>query len=253
MSLLKSTIENWFQKKKKKEKQNSRAWLGRPLMRWDDVSTVVLLIDRESLSADLPQEQLIITPKEAEISAEYPDQTAHLMGESLQLVPPPDILWWLHFIFHLTPPKRLADRAALPQHIFLDVTDSHQSFTHTSRNKCALSFFIILLKDVKFYRSDWQQHWGYGCSDQSSGSWPESSCWPTDYFPWAETDHNQGPFAWGICLILGFCMNPDWYFVLKSHAWIFDSPLTCLLNQQSLLGKPISTFHCGNLIAHWAL
>lgn len=202
MSLLKSTIENWFQKKKKKEKQNSRAWLGRPLMRWDDVSTVVLLIDRESLWADLPQEQLIITLKDAEISAEYPDQTVHLMGEassSYHLTFSDDCI----LFFTSPPPKRLADRAALPQHIFLDVTDSHQSFTHTSLNKCALSFFIILLKDMKFYRSDWQQRWRYGCSDQNSGSWAESSCWPTDYFPWAETDHNHGPLTWGICLILG--------------------------------------------------
>lgn len=74
MSLLKSTIENWFPKKMKK-KQNSCAWMGRPLMRWDDVSTVVLLIDRELPCTDLPHEQLMITLKDGEAFAEYAAQT----------------------------------------------------------------------------------------------------------------------------------------------------------------------------------
>lgn len=93
MSLLKSTIENWFlKKKKKKEKQNTCAYLGRPLMRWDDVSTLVLLIDRESLCTDLPHEQLIITLKDAEVFAEYPAHSFSVVRESVRLIPP-DILW----------------------------------------------------------------------------------------------------------------------------------------------------------------
>lgn len=156
MSLLKSTIENWFQKKKK-EKQNSCAWLRRPLMRWDDVSTVVLLIDRELLCTDLPQEQLIKTLNKAgvfcrisssNLSPDGPEQTARTSWHSLITA----------FYLSLNPPhKNGAITLSYLNTFFLmwQILTNRSHVLHVLKMRCKL-FQHFTLGKWSFKGMDWQ-------------------------------------------------------------------------------------------------
>lgn len=87
------------------------------------------------------------------------------------------------------------------------MTNSHQSFTHTSLNKCALSSFNILLSKRSSKGLTGSSSEDMDARIRIVGSGLRADAGQQIIFP----EHNltiiKGPFTRGICLILGFVRN----------------------------------------------